>query len=349
MATLSYAVHSRMLSLFISCHLAPVDDPTEHQGRSRSRRWIEGDWNAHVYLKLKVSAALRAVLNDTIQQAQDELSKSGYPYMIHSLYDTSSKGPRSASPSTFKEHVAPPPSTQKELHISLTHPLPLRIHQVPLLLDHIKATTNISSKTPIKPFQLGLDCRVVGYRNGMVRASALQSPGRSFSTVDPPDSLESSADDLLVDSFGQDDAEQDRNARDVLDGLGKTGVGRGGRAFLALRVRAGHDKLEHIQSQIIDPFLRVHHLPTYHSQPEFHTSFAWVLVPAQDLESSAVRPAHNIPHMGDPFTEQLLQRLEERLSEALLNAQPRGGWLIDGLSTKIGRTVRDFPFAGAEL
>jgi hypothetical protein len=53
--------------------------------------------------------------------------------------------------------------------------------------------------------------------------------------------------------------------------------------------------------------------------------------------------------MGDPFTVQLLHRLQKRFAEALLKAQPRGGWLVTGISTKIGRTERDFAFAESEL
>lgn len=192
---------------------------------------------------VKIPAVLREVLNDIIQQARGELLNCGYPYTIHSLYDTSSKETGLAQHPTDKEPDVPPPSTQKELHISLTHPLPLRVHQIPLLLDHIKATVNTSSKTPIKPFHLGLDCRVVKYQNGIVRKNIEQSRGGDISPSDQPNSPESVADDLPVDPFGVDDADEDGKAKDALDGLGKTGVGKGGRAFLALRVRAGHDKV----------------------------------------------------------------------------------------------------------
>ncbi|KAJ9118230.1 hypothetical protein QFC22_004137 [Naganishia vaughanmartiniae] len=186
---------------------------------------------------------------------------------------------------------------------------------------------NSSFKTLIKPFHLGLDCRVVKYRNGKVRDATLRSCGRDTSPADQIDSPEGSADDLLLDSFENDDGKQDEKPSEALNGLGKTGVGKGGRAFLALRVRAGHDK------------------------PEFHTSFAWVLVPkpSQTLQGSPVGPVNQVPDMGDPFSTQLLQRLEQRFAEALLKAQPSGGWLIEGISTKIGRTVREFPFAVPEL
>jgi hypothetical protein len=98
------------------------------------------------------------------------------------------------------------------------------------------------------------------------------------------------------------------------------------------------NQLERIQSEIIDPFLRLHHLPTYHSNPEFHTSFAWVLVPVPTpSETSASTTV-----VDDPFTEELLQCLQEKFEKAILDAQPKGGWQLDKISTKIGKTCRDF-------
>jgi hypothetical protein len=106
-------------------------------------------------------------------------------------------------------------------------------------------------------------------------------------------------------------------------------------------------QLERIQSQIMDPFLKIHHLPTYHSDPEFHTSFAWVLVPvpADEADDSPSGSRQERKPIDDPFTDELLKQLEARFAQALLDAQPKGGWKVDRISTKIGKTARDFPLA----
>jgi hypothetical protein len=44
----------------------------------------------------------------------------------------------------------------------------------------------------------------------------------------------------------------------------------------------------------------------------------------------------------DPFTDKLLTHLQERFQKAILDAQPKGGWQVDKISTKIGKTCRDF-------
>jgi hypothetical protein len=107
------------------------------------------------------------------------------------------------------------------------------------------------------------------------------------------------------------------------------------------------DQLERIQSQILDPFLRIHHLPTYHSDPEFHTSFAWVLVPVPEdvTDVGTSQPVRQSKPIDDPFTDKLLELLEAQFGQALLDAQPKGGWQVDRISTKIGKTARDFTLA----
>jgi hypothetical protein len=87
-------------------------------------------------------------------------------------------------------------------------------------------------------------------------------------------------------------------------------------------------------------------LPTYHSDPEFHTSFAWVLVPVAAMTSiGPSEPGQQWKHIDDPFTDRLLGQLEAQFAQALLEAQPKGGWQIDRISTKIGKTARDFTLA----
>jgi hypothetical protein len=191
---------------------------------------------------VNISPKLRTVLNDIVQTAQAQLSRSGYAYTIHPLYDAL-KG--DVPPNTTPDSKDPTPpnerQTHKELHISLTHPLPLRSHQIPALLEHLKVELSGSKNIVVKPFRLGLDCRVVKYRNGIARAarSTRTDDDDRYQDFRRDEVVEDYDDDALL---GKEDQGQlpDANARDLVAGLGKAGVGKGGRAFLALRVRAGH-------------------------------------------------------------------------------------------------------------
>lgn len=42
----------------IDCNheVAPVDDPSRHQGRTRARPWVQGEYPAHVYLEREYPA-----------------------------------------------------------------------------------------------------------------------------------------------------------------------------------------------------------------------------------------------------------------------------------------------------
>jgi hypothetical protein len=180
-------------------------------------------------------------LNDIVECAQEELAKSGCAYTIHTLYDALKP---SAPADESTDRRPPAHATHKDLHISLSHPLPLRSHQIPDFLEHLKVQLSGSKHRDVKPFRLGLDCRVVKYRNGIARAAAT---GRT------PESREGDEDlDEIVEDYEDDDstnsaADQCRAVRDatgdLLADLGKSGVGKGGRAFLALRVRAGHSEV----------------------------------------------------------------------------------------------------------
>lgn len=89
-------------------------------------------------------------------------------------------------------------------------------------------------------------------------------------------------------------------------------------------------QLEKLQINVIDPFLKLHHLPRYHSNPEFHASFAWSLLVASNNET--------------PFTPALLKTINAELSGKLGLAMPKNGWQFDGLKMKVAKTVKHFPF-----
>jgi hypothetical protein len=87
----------------------PVDNPALHQGRRRSAPFVEGQWVAHIFVPLAVTASspLRTLLVDVIGAA-----RAGVP-ALHAL--------------------------DGELHISLTRPLYLRAHQRAEVLRAVQA------------------------------------------------------------------------------------------------------------------------------------------------------------------------------------------------------------------
>ena len=81
-----------------------------------------------------------------------------------------------------------------------------------------------------------------------------------------------------------------------------------------------------IQTETIDQFLKIHHLPRYHRSPEFHTSFAWTLLNE---------------NTGSPFDESLLTRLEREFGEGL-RGEMRSGWEVRGIKVRVGKVVHLF-------
>lgn len=91
------------------------------------------------------------------------------------------------------------------------------------------------------------------------------------------------------------------------------------RAFLALRTAAGAHELRALLARV-DALLRTEHLPTYHTEPEFHTSFAWWLDGTEELDVSALEA-----HRG-----------------AALDAL-RLGWSVQHVCVKVAKTVTRIP------
>ncbi|KAL1410338.1 hypothetical protein Q8F55_004346 [Vanrija albida] len=75
------------------------DDPSAHQGRRRARPYTEGDYYAHIYAELPVPPALGRALGAVLDELRAELPD----YTLHAI-------------------LGPEPA----LHVSLSHPLPLR-------------------------------------------------------------------------------------------------------------------------------------------------------------------------------------------------------------------------------
>ncbi|EJT46426.1 hypothetical protein A1Q1_04975 [Trichosporon asahii var. asahii CBS 2479] len=87
------------------------------------------------------------------------------------------------------------------------------------------------------------------------------------------------------------------------------------RAFLALRTSAGTRELGTLLEKV-DGLLRREHLPTYHENPEFHTSFAWWLDDGKKLD------------LG------LLEKHKEEVMALL-----KSGWRVDHVCVKVAKTI----------
>ena len=62
-----------------------------------------------------------------------------------------------------------------------------------------------------------------------------------------------------------------------------------------------------------------------------------MLVPVPSADSPSGTDA-----VKDPFTDEMLASLQEKFGKAILDAQPKGGWQVDVIGTKIGKAYRDF-------
>jgi U6 snRNA phosphodiesterase len=104
----------------LAAHLAspvPLDDPSKHQGRTRTTPHVDGQWAAYVYVPIAVRGSLRRVVERAVDIARkggsDSDSDSGTSVDVHLLGNSSDSDPNVAC----------------ELHVSLTRPFFLRAHQ----------------------------------------------------------------------------------------------------------------------------------------------------------------------------------------------------------------------------
>ncbi|KAK6907250.1 hypothetical protein I203_101240 [Kwoniella mangroviensis CBS 8507] len=252
---------------------APKDDRSLHQGRRRTRPYVDGDYNAHVYLSLKSSSGFRAVLEGILRSIQDELPN----HTIHSLLSS--------------------------LHISLTHPLPLRRDQILPFRNSLAGRLKTVHK-----FKLSFASEMKIYYNRL--------------------------------SGGEE--------------------GNGGRAFVALRVGAGANEIEGILDKAIHPLLDIHHLPKYHEDPEFHTSFGWTLLNQKEDEADGEVKGEDTPGLlsdritkiqntsdsssvsnfqHTPFSSDLIDPINTKYQDAILQKQPKGGWEVDNVYLKVSKEV----------
>ncbi|KAI0053924.1 hypothetical protein FA95DRAFT_1551702 [Auriscalpium vulgare] len=107
----------------LSSHLTvpvPVDNPSKHQGRIRSSPHVEGQWAAHVYVPVVLhdhaQYLLRRLIRDVYVRAKE---------LVPSLQPLGAPTSGSGEDSSKRGDAA----DLRELHISLTRPFFLRVHQ----------------------------------------------------------------------------------------------------------------------------------------------------------------------------------------------------------------------------
>ena len=100
--------------------------------------------------------------------------------------------------------------------------------------------------------------------------------------------------------------------------------------------------------KVVHPILETVHLPVYHANPEFHTSFAWCLLPAG---SSTLTSADEEDGAGrsdtqdSPFTDAIVAELDSGFADTILAAHPVGGWTIRDVTLKVGKDISTIPLS----
>ncbi|KAG8743339.1 hypothetical protein FRC10_012218 [Ceratobasidium sp. 414] len=106
----------------LNYEIAPTDDPSKHQGRTRSVPYVEGQFVGHVYVPIRLEGELLQMLREVVRCAQ-AVNPAWY-----SLLD-------------FEEEGSSQPS-KVSVHLSLSRPIPLRAHQRDDLRKEFTVLTN---------------------------------------------------------------------------------------------------------------------------------------------------------------------------------------------------------------
>ena len=97
----------------LPAHLAPsvpLDDPSKHQGRTRTTPHVDGQWAAYVYVPVVLRGTLRRIVERAVGIARKGNGGSGTNVDVHPVGSSDS-------------------NVACELHVSLTRPFFLRAHQ----------------------------------------------------------------------------------------------------------------------------------------------------------------------------------------------------------------------------
>ena len=112
----------------------PVDDPSKHQGRTRTTPHVDGQFAAYVYAPifpvLRFQRLLRAIF-ETIERQVENVHRLVH-FKVDEPVDGSSPGMRTTPPTTI----------DGVLHLSLTRPMYLRAHQRDTLKEAVKEVAN---------------------------------------------------------------------------------------------------------------------------------------------------------------------------------------------------------------
>ena len=102
----------------------------------------------------------------------------------------------------------------------------------------------------------------------------------------------------------------------------------------------------------IHPILAKLHRQLYHSNPEYHASFAWCPVDNADDEAQGTKTdmfngdrvdATLDNSVAGPIDDQVITHLQEESEKTILSSQPPGGWTVDALNLKIGMEFTSHP------
>jgi hypothetical protein len=175
----------------------------------------------HVSSPVRPTKQLKFVLEQVIARVNEIVKQttSQEDYQTHPLFIPNEPG---SNPNT---------SLSPDLHVSLSHPLPLRAHQISAFHTHIERTLREKKNTPNSPLRgirLGLNGGWRAYMNGVQNGPSgdQEREDISFTEEEPNKPIE-----------------EERSGNSLLTTLGKKGTGKRSRAFLALKVGAGHTEV----------------------------------------------------------------------------------------------------------
>jgi hypothetical protein len=114
--------------------------------------------------------------------------------------------------------------------------------------------------------------------------------------------------------------------------------------------------------KVVHPILEKYHMPLYHSNPEYHASFAWCLLEPFQTEPATADPlgtdtdlqdgtdtrsTATVGGVGDkaPFSNDLVDELGRLYGKEVLAKQPTGGWEISSVVLRAGKALREIPLA----
>ena len=118
------------------------------------------------------------------------------------------------------------------------------------------------------------------------------------------------------------------------------------------RADAHGEQINEIVEKILHPQLQNLHLPLYHSNPEYHASFAWCLIDETTQGSKEVAFADHLDGFEDssqqtPIPDRVIMQLNDDYRDSFLRSQPLEGWSISEIELKIGKDVKKISLRSA--